>query len=129
MIIKKVKFFSHLGEYHMLSTKLLSLIILSTVMSAPATSMAAEQATDADNNMIDTTEQYSKDAWITTKVKTAIIEESEFPKGFEISVKTENGKVFLSGDVESQELKNLAEKTAKEVEGVTAVENNLTIKK
>jgi hyperosmotically inducible protein len=60
------------------------------------------------------------DAWITTKVK------SEFAttKGVsatDISVDTDNGVVTLSGDVDSQAEKNLAEQTARGVKGVTAV--------
>jgi len=68
------------------------------------------------------------DTVITTKVKTALLADSDI-KGLQINVDTSNGVVTLSGEVDNQAQIDRAGKLAADVQGVTSVSNNLTIKK
>ena len=67
------------------------------------------------------------DALLTTKVKTALIQ-SEDTKAHQITVKTREGVVQLSGFVNSAEAKTAATTVAMSVTGVRAVDNELSIK-
>jgi hyperosmotically inducible protein len=67
------------------------------------------------------------DAVITTKVKTALLTQSE-GKAVNTSVETHKGEVLLSGFVDDQPQAEKAVALAKGVEGVTAVQNKLMIK-
>ncbi|MBT1077289.1 BON domain-containing protein [Geobacter grbiciae] len=73
------------------------------------------------------TGQYIDDSVITTKVKAAILEEPSL-KMLQISVKTYNGTVQLSGFVDSAQSVNKAGAVAGSVEGVKAVKNDLVVK-
>jgi len=68
------------------------------------------------------------DTVTTTKVKTALLADSDI-KGLEINVETSKGVVTLNGAVNNQTQIDRAVKVAGEVQGVTSVTNNLTIKK
>jgi osmotically-inducible protein OsmY len=70
---------------------------------------------------------YLGDAAITTKVKTAIYNEPSL-KVNEISVKTENNVVQLSGSVKSRADRSKAGEVASKVEGVRRVKNDLALK-
>jgi len=74
------------------------------------------------------TGQVIDDSTITTKLKTLILEDS-FMKGLAICVTTFNGKVTLTGAVETAAQKQKAEELARSVAGVKGVNNNLEIKK
>ena len=71
--------------------------------------------------------QYVDDSVITTKVKSAIVNDMAL-KGFEINVKTYRGVVQLSGFVDSAEKVGKAGDLARGVTGVTEVKNDLIIK-
>jgi osmotically-inducible protein OsmY len=71
--------------------------------------------------------QYVDDSVITAKVKTAIFEQPGL-KSSEINVETYKGIVQLSGFVISQESINVAVATAKGVNGVTSVKNDMRLK-
>lgn len=71
--------------------------------------------------------QYLDDTVITTKVKTGILEEQSL-KVFQISVKSYQGIVRLSGAVETEHNKATAGVVASRVTGVTKVINDLTLK-
>ena len=71
--------------------------------------------------------QYVDDSVITTKVKTAILEEPTL-KMFQINVKTYNAVVQLSGFVNSAESVAKAGDVARRVEGVKELKNDLIIK-
>ena len=75
----------------------------------------------------DSTGQYIYDSVITTKVKTAIIDDLSL-KGFEIKVVTFKGDVQLSGFVSSQINIAAATAAARHVEGVRSVTNNMQLK-
>jgi hyperosmotically inducible protein len=66
------------------------------------------------------------DAWITMKVQSQYFLDPEI-KGHEIDVDTTRGVVSLKGLVANQELKQQAERIARETEGVTRVINGLTV--
>ncbi|GGB95252.1 hypothetical protein GCM10007205_00620 [Oxalicibacterium flavum] len=68
------------------------------------------------------------DTVITTKVKTALLADSDI-KGLQVNVDTSEGVVSLNGEVQNQAQVDRAAKLAGEVEGVKSVLNNLTIKK
>ena len=71
--------------------------------------------------------KYLDDAWITTKVKTALLKEARL-KGLEVSVETTKGTVVLSGDVANPEQIRQAETIAASIEGVKSVRNDLRLK-
>ena len=73
------------------------------------------------------TGEYIDDSVITTKVKTAIFNESTL-KSAEINVETFKGAVQLSGFVSSQADINKAVELARGVGGVTSVKNDMRIK-
>lgn len=75
----------------------------------------------------ESTGQYIDDSAITTKVKTALLNEPEL-KSIEISVETFKGQVQLSGFVSSQASIDKAVKVAQGVGGVTSVKNDLKLK-
>ena len=73
------------------------------------------------------TGQYVDDSVITTKVKTAILNEPTL-KTFQINVKTYKAVVQLSGFVDSAQVVTKAGEVARAVEGVASVENDLVVK-
>jgi osmotically-inducible protein OsmY len=73
------------------------------------------------------TGEYFDDTVITTKVKSAILEEPTL-KSAEINVETFKGVVQLSGFVTSKENVDLAMSTARGVKGVSSVKNDMRIK-
>lgn len=68
------------------------------------------------------------DTVITTKVKTALLADSDI-KGLDVNVDTSHGVVTLSGAVNNQTQIDRAGKIAGDTEGVASTINNLTIKK
>ena len=75
----------------------------------------------------ESTGQYVDDTAITAKVKTAIFEQPSL-KSAEINVETFKGVVQLSGFVSSQDNVNTAMATARSVNGVTSVKNDMRVK-
>ncbi|GGX34443.1 hypothetical protein GCM10007242_46650 [Pigmentiphaga litoralis] len=68
------------------------------------------------------------DSLITTQVKGALLRE-QLTKSLQISVKTLNGVVNLTGAVESTEQIDSALRTVRGIKGVTDVKNNLQLRK
>lgn len=75
----------------------------------------------------ESTGQYVDDSVVTTKVKSAIVNDLAL-KGFQINVKTYQGVVQLSGFVDSAQNANKAAELARGVTGVTDVKNDLIVK-
>lgn len=71
--------------------------------------------------------KYFDDAWITTKVKAALLKETQM-EGLDVSVETVRGTVVLSGNVSSEEQIRQAELIAVNIEGVKSVRNDLRLK-
>jgi osmotically-inducible protein OsmY len=70
---------------------------------------------------------YVDDTAITTKVKSAIFEDSSL-KVLQINVKTFKGVVQLSGFVDSRQSATKAEEVARGINGVVEVKNDLVVK-
>lgn len=66
-------------------------------------------------------DQPMSDAWITTKVKAALLAENVV-SGLDITVETANGTVSLSGDVDNRAQIDRATAVARDIEGVRAVD-------
>lgn len=70
---------------------------------------------------------YMDDSGVTAKVKAALVDDDAI-KSSDISVKTHDGVVTLSGFVPSQDQAELAVAAAKKVEGVKSVSDKLHVK-
>ena len=97
------------------ATSLLSIIAVAGIMGC------------ASSAKHESTGQYVDDTAITAKVKTAIFEQPTL-KSAEINVETFKGVVQLSGFVSSQDNVNTAMATARAVNGVTSVKNDMRVK-
>jgi len=75
----------------------------------------------------ETTGEYIDDTTITTKVKTAIVNEPIL-KPFEISVETFQNVVQLSGFVDSSKAAAKSKQLANKVKGVHSVKNDIVIR-
>ncbi|MBB1399684.1 BON domain-containing protein [Pseudoalteromonas sp. SG44-8] len=73
-------------------------------------------------------ENESKDAWIDGKAETVLLMNTNL-KNFDINTDVKNGKVVLTGKVESELDKELAEELILSLDGVTDVDNELTVVK
>ena len=74
------------------------------------------------------TGEFVDDSVITTKVKTAVLEESSLKSAGEIHVETFKGIVRLSGSVSSQAKIDKAVEVASKVAGVKSVTNDMKLK-
>ena len=74
-----------------------------------------------------TTEAYMGDAWVTTQVKTGILNEPSL-KVTQINVETYQGVVQLSGFVDNTASQAKAVEIARAVKGVTAVKNDMRLR-
>lgn len=81
----------------------------------------------ASTNKQSSTGEYIDDSVITTKVKTAILNDSTL-KFTEINVETFKGVVQLSGFVSSQADIKKATEVASQVKGVESVKNDIRLK-
>lgn len=73
-------------------------------------------------------QRYAADAWITTKVKTALLREKGLDS-LDVSVETLDQQVLLSGFVDNAEQKKTALLVASRVEGVKDVKDGLHVRK
>ncbi|MCA1797895.1 MAG: BON domain-containing protein [Xanthomonadaceae bacterium] len=71
--------------------------------------------------------EFLSDAWISTKVKTAMAS-SEHLRVIDVNVEVHDGVVQLSGFVDDESQIPEAEQVAREVEGVESVINDLQLK-
>lgn len=91
--------------------------------SAQSVASSAGQAVDSSLNKVG---DFMDDSTITARVKAALIDDKNI-RSSDISVKTENKVVTLSGSVDSAEQKDLAVNAAKTVKGVTTVNDQLNV--
>jgi osmotically-inducible protein OsmY len=89
-----------------------ALVLGSTAMSAQANSWENE----------------SKDAWIDGKAETVLLMNTNL-NNFDINTDVKNGKVVLTGKVDSEVEKELAEELVLSLDGVSGVDNSLTVVK
>ena len=97
-------------------TQLLGLIALAITLGCAPT-----QTTQAPGEYVD-------DATLTTKIKTEIAKEQGIGDAAKIHVKTYRGVVTLSGDVDSADIAQKADRCAQRVTGVKSVQNSLQVK-
>ena len=76
---------------------------------------------DQHDQMERDSDQPVNDTWITTKVKSSLLADSDVA-GLDVEVETVNGEVRLSGDVDSQAQIDRATEIARDIEGVTSVD-------
>lgn len=69
----------------------------------------------------------ARDAWLTGKIETVMTLNTRL-NSFRIDTDVENGRVTLSGEVESEVDKDLAGELARGVDEVDQVENNITVR-
>jgi osmotically-inducible protein OsmY len=74
-----------------------------------------------------TTGHYIDDTAITTSVKTHLATDGPVKTMTQISVKTVENTVYLTGVAATQQAKNRAEEIARQVAGVQTVVNNITV--
>lgn len=108
-------------------TKHLPKLMLAGVLVATIGCAANSQKEGISTSKRESTGEYIDDAVITTKVKTAILNESTL-KSYEINVETYKGVVQLSGFVSTQTEITKAAALASGVKGVTSVKNDLRLK-
>lgn len=99
---------------------------LAETMTEKAQSTAESAGKTIDNSM-NKVGNYMDDSTITAKVKAALVDHHSI-KSTDISVKTDNNVVTLSGFVESQAQAEEAVNVAKSVEGVTSVSDKLHVR-
>lgn len=95
--------------------------------AADAARDAANRTADAGKGVVDKTQAMANDATITAKVKSKFVADDQL-KAHEINVDTKNGVVTLSGSVADPASKDRAAVVAREVEGVTSVNNQLVVR-
>jgi osmotically-inducible protein OsmY len=95
-------------------------LALALVAAIPVAGCSSSRTTES-------TGQYVDSAAITTKVKSALLNDSGL-KSFDISVDTFKDRVQLSGFVNSDQTKARAGEIAAGVAGVKSVQNNLIVK-
>lgn len=95
--------------------------------AALATSLAPAISACSETRTQESTGQYVDSATISTKVKTALLQDQSL-KAFDIHVETFKDEVQLSGFVDTQALKARAAEVASRVDGVRSVKNDLIVK-
>lgn len=70
----------------------------------------------------------ASDAWLDGKLETSLLLNTEL-NNFKIDTDIENGVAVLTGEVNNQTQKELAGEIANNVDGITSVQNNLTVNK
>lgn len=108
----------------------MSLIKWRTIMKTFNKSMIAALVlgTTAMGAQASSWENESKDAWIDGKAETVLLMNTNL-NNFDINTDVKNGKVMLTGKVNSDVDKELAEELVLSLDGVTDVENSLTVVK
>ena len=105
--------------------------LLATGMAASVLALGAINAMAAEGQTAPTTDrtagQVIDDSVLTGKVKSALIADSR-TKAYQINVTTKEGIVHLNGVVDSTAAKMAATEVAQSIEGVKAVDNELSAK-
>jgi hyperosmotically inducible protein len=99
------------------TTVLVAAMMLGTQFAQAATDSTATTPSTAASNV----ERVVSDSWITTKVKSEILENS-VSKAFKVSVKTKHGAVTLKGKLPNQDAIDLVKMIAEKVKGVKSVD-------
>lgn len=107
-----------------MNVKLLTAGLISAALLTPAASFAADNKPMTDSKPA----VFVKDSVITTKIKSKLAAE-KLSSLAKVSVDTDaNGMVVLSGTVKDKATQDKAESIARATEGVTSVQNKITVK-
>ncbi len=98
-----------------------TLIVIALVLGSQWAQAAPAEAASAPANAVSKVERVVSDSWITTKVKSEILENS-VSKAFKVSVKTKHGNVTLKGKLPNQDGIDLVKMIAEKVKGVKSVD-------
>jgi hyperosmotically inducible periplasmic protein len=90
---------------------------------SPSVAAAAQDAGDSVKATGDAAAQAVSDTWITTKVKSVLLADSD-AKGLDVSVDTKEGVVTLEGELTSQAAVDHVKALAMDVEGVKRVDTS-----
>ncbi|TKS54939.1 BON domain-containing protein [Luteimonas yindakuii] len=102
----------------------LALALSAGLVFAAGTALADDtRAQNTDRLAKADSDQPVNDTWITTKVKSSLLADSDVA-GMDIRVVTNNGVVGLSGNVESQAQADRAKQIAQDIEGVSRVDDS-----
>ena len=96
--------------------------ILSMIVATSLTTAAYAGDMDTDNKW----EKGAKDAWIDGKAEATLLFNGSLDS-FDINTDVKNGNVVLTGKVENSVDKKLAEELVANIDGVTSVDNKLTV--
>lgn len=105
---------------------LLILAVAAVPTCAPVATATQTMQEGPPPQMAPATEKPPSDAWITTKVKAALVTAADVP-GMDIRVETQRGTVTLSGHVPTQEQADRAVATARRIDGVQSVDSSALI--
>lgn len=97
------------------------------VLALGGLGVAVVQTGCAGTSTSRSTGQYVDDTAITAKVKTALIDD-DVVKARQVEVETYQGKVQLSGFVETAVQKERAVQVARSIEGVVSVTDNIAVR-
>lgn len=115
----------------LLAVMLTSAVATGSAFAENATTDKAQSGVESAGQKVDSSMNkvgnFMDDSTITAKVKTALVDHESI-KSTDISVKTDQKVVTLSGFVESQAQAEEAVKVAKGVEGVTSVSDKLHVR-
>jgi len=102
--------------------------VVGVALTAAALALAgcASQSNESAQNR--SVGEFGSDAALTAKVKTAIATDTGLGNAVDINVNTYRGVVQLNGFVDSEDKIQRAVSTARNVEGVRSVENNLRVR-
>src|SRR5690606_30303601 len=89
-------------------------------MAGSAMAQETQHEHDQSAQMDSDSDQPINDTWITTKVKSSLLADSDVA-GLDVEVETVNGVVTLSGQVDEQAQIDQAARIARDIEGVTDV--------
>ena len=96
--------------------------IISMIVATTLTTAAYAGDMDTDNKW----EKGAKDAWIDGKAEATLLFNGNLDS-FDINTDVKDGNVVLTGKVENSVDKKLAEELVANIDGVTSVENKLTV--
>jgi osmotically-inducible protein OsmY len=105
---------------------IVGLVWVTYLVSTRGWEQAKEDVQGSVQGAVYAAKETSEDAALTTKVKTALTLSKRIPAD-KIDVDTENGVVTLRGETPSEETRTLAESIARDVPGVTQVQNHLFV--
>ena len=98
------------------------------LMAAQAAALALAACASKEPETRRTTGEFTTDAAVTAKVKSAIATDVGARTAAAINIETYRGVVQLTGFVDSREQAAKAEQAAKKVDGVRSVKNDVRIK-